>query len=357
GCDVAVLDEDGGVTQLVLLVKDRRGYLNLTNLISRAYTERTTHTQPSVAKQWLQEYSAGLIALSGARESDIGRTILAGDERLALQQLQRWMQFFPQRFYLELQRTGRSGEEEYINGAVRIALQADCPVVATNDVRFLEQPDFDAHEVRVCINERRTLDDPRRSHHYSDQQYLRSSDEMQALFADIPEALQNSVEIARRCNLEMELGKPCLPNYPIPDGISAAAYFSNLSREGLDRRLTESFDTRADDFNARVKPYFERLDRELGIINQMGFGGYFLIVMEFIQWARNNDIPVGPGRGSGAGSIVAWSLRITDLDPLRYDLLFERFLNPERISMPDFDVDFCMEGRDRVIQHVADLYG
>ncbi|MFM1895557.1 MAG: hypothetical protein RLZZ385_631 [Pseudomonadota bacterium] len=357
GCDVPVEDEQGGITRLVLLVQNHTGYLNLTHLISRVYVEKSTHSQLTVKQAWLPDYAEGLIALSGARESAIGRALLAAEDERARELLKFWMACFPDRFYLELQRTGRAADEDYVLAAVKLALDTDCPVVATNDVRFLRQEDFDAHEVRVCINERRTLDDPRRGHHYSDQQYLRSPQEMASLFADIPEALQNSVEIARRCNLELELGKPSLPNYPIPAGYSTSDYFCKVSRAGLERRLREIFAEDAADFNTLGKPYFERLDRELGIINQMGFAGYFLIVMEFIQWARDNDIPVGPGRGSGAGSIVAWSLRITDLDPLRYDLLFERFLNPERVSMPDFDVDFCMEGRDRVIQHVADLYG
>ncbi|MBT8148082.1 MAG: DNA polymerase III subunit alpha, partial [Gammaproteobacteria bacterium] len=357
GCDICVVDEAGTETQLVLLVKDREGYLNLTRLISRAYTQKTTHAEIHIEKSWLQESSSGLIALSGARHSDVGRSLLEGEHGKADGQLKDWMALFPDSYYLELQRTGRNGEDEYIDAALQLALEHDCPVVATNDVRFLEQQDFDAHEVRVCINERRTLDDPRRSHNYSDQQYLRSAQEMQDLFADIPEAIENSVEIAKRCNLALTLYQPHLPNYPVPDGSSVDDYFRLLSKSGLDERLQQIFDPAQQDFAQRCEAYYERLEVELETIIQMGFPGYFLIVMEFIQWAKNNDIPVGPGRGSGAGSIVAYALGITDLDPLRYDLLFERFLNPERVSMPDFDVDFCMDGRDRVIQHVAELYG
>jgi len=357
GCDITVVDEQGGESQLVLLVRNRAGYLNLTRLISRVYTEKSTHAEIHLDKDWLRDHADGLIALSGGRHGDVGRALLAGEPELAADLLRDWLQLFPDSYYLELQRTGRNGEEDYIDAAVQLAASEQCPVVATNDVRFLRREDFDAHEVRVCINERRTLDDPRRSHNYSDQQYLRSAAEMAELFVDIPEAIENTVEIARRCNLALELNKPHLPNYPVPEDTTVDAYFRKASREGLEGRLREIFDPGADDFQSCCAPYFQRLDSELDIIIQMGFPGYFLIVMEFIQWARNNAIPVGPGRGSGAGSIVAWALGITDLDPLKYDLLFERFLNPERVSMPDFDVDFCMDGRDQVIHHVADLYG
>ncbi|MEX0619169.1 MAG: DNA polymerase III subunit alpha [Pseudohongiellaceae bacterium] len=359
GCDVLVRNGVDGVSnRLVLLVRNATGYANLTRLISRAYVEKPTHPQLCLDKDWLADGAEGLIALSGARDSDIARALLEGDRPAAESLLKQWMGYFPRNcFYLELQRTGRAQEEQYIQAVVSLAADTGCPVVATNDVRFLARDDFDAHEVRVCINERRTLDDPRRPHLYSEQQYLRSPEEMSALFADIPEAIENTVEIARRCSLTLELGKPYLPNYPVPAGQTVEDFFCAVSRQGLDRRLASSLPREDGDRDAVTKTYHERLQFELNIINQMGFAGYFLIVMEFIQWARDNDIPVGPGRGSGAGSIVAYALGITDLDPLRYDLLFERFLNPERVSMPDFDVDFCMEGRDRVIQHVAELYG
>ena len=270
--------------------------------------------------------------------------------------LARWEAIFPGSFYLELQRVGRDREEDYIDAALDLAAETRTPVVATNDVRFIKQDDFEAHEVRVCINDRRTLDDPRRSREYTDQQYLKDSPEMLALFEDIPSALENSLEIAKRCSLSLDLGTPRLPNYPVPDGLTMEDFFSQISADGLKVRLANLY---GEDYAARegIALYWERLEFELKIINQMGFAGYFLIVMEFIQWSKDNGIPVGPGRGSGAGSIVAYALKITDLDPLKYDLLFERFLNPERVSMPDFDVDFCMEGRDRVIQHVAELYG
>ena len=355
GCDVLISDE-AGQTRLVLLVKNHQGYLNLTRLISDLYTENPSHGVPEISKKNLAEFSEGLIAISGAQHSDIGTALLAGEEAQARELLGRWCEIFPDSFYIELQRVGRNFEEDYIDAAVALASACGCPVVATNDVRFLDRDDFEAHEVRVCINGGRSLDDPRRPRDYTEQQYLRSADEMQELFSDIPEAIENSVEIVKRCNLTLELGKPHLPNYPIPDGMGIEEYLSELSTEGLNKRLAVIFGDDHSNVDA-AKAYWERLEFELTIINQMGFPGYFLIVMEFIQWSKDNDIPVGPGRGSGAGSIVAYVLGITDLDPLKYDLLFERFLNPERVSMPDFDVDFCMEGRDRVIQQVAELYG
>ena len=358
GCDINVEDEASGfVSPIVLLVKNQVGYNNLTRLISSLYTDSDNHSQLVITKTALHQYADGLIALSGAHEGDVGRALIEGNYELASSMLAGWQQMFPQSFYLELQRTQRNNEEDYIAAVIPLALEFACPVVATNDVRFISEEDFDAHEVRVCINERRTLDDPRRPHRYSNQQYLKSPDEMQGLFSDIPEAIENSVEIAKRCNLTLRLDEPCLPNYPVPDDRKLEDFLCDISKEGLQLRLQSLFDTDSAEFPELGKPYYERLEIELGIINQMGFAGYFLIVMEFIQWAKDNGIPVGPGRGSGAGSIVAYALKITDLDPLKYDLLFERFLNPERVSMPDFDVDFCMDGRDRVIQHVAELYG
>ncbi|MDX1490555.1 MAG: DNA polymerase III subunit alpha [Pseudohongiellaceae bacterium] len=367
GCDVLIENPENPQrpTPMALLVQDKIGYRNLTELISRAYTDHDAGTLLTVKRQWIYEHREGLIALSGGREGELGRLLSDEDANTAKAALQQWMEWFPNRFYIELHRCGRDGEEAYVEAAVQLAIETDCPVVATNDVRFLAKEDFEAHEVRVCINERRTLDDPRRSHNYTEYQYLRSAQEMKELFSDLPEAISNTVEIATRCNLILDLGTPCLPNYPIPDGMTVEEFFRQISKEGLEERLKtivprlveEHKPSSDEEREALIKPYFERLDFELNVINQMGFPGYFLIVMEFIQWSKNNDIPVGPGRGSGAGSIVAYALGITDLDPLRYDLLFERFLNPERVSMPDFDVDFCMDGRDRVIQHVAELYG
>jgi len=359
GVDLMVLEGDDPerAWPLCLLAMDRTGYHNLTLLISRSYTEGQHLGLPYVHKSWLAECAAGVIALSAGAAGEVGQALLAGREALAESRAREWMAVYPGRFYLEIHRTGREGDEAHLHAAVALAGQLQCPVVATNDVRFLDASEFEAHEARVCIREGRTLDDPRRARPYTEQQYLRSPAEMAELFEDIPEALANTVEIARRCNLVLELGKPFLPDYPVPDGLTMDQYFRQLSHEGLDRRLQRLFPVAAGDFAEREKIYRERLDFELDTIIQMGFPGYFLIVMDFIRWAKEHDIPVGPGRGSGAGSLVAYALEITDLDPLQYDLLFERFLNPERVSMPDFDVDFCMERRDRVIEYVAETYG
>ncbi len=350
--------KDDNASLLTLIIKNSVGYQNLIMIISKSYQEGQQRGNAFVQREWLEEFNEGLIVLSGAKEGAIGQAIVNEDMELARQELSFWMNLFPENFYLELQRTERAGEELYIHGAVELAAEFNCPVVATNDVRFLTAEEFEAHEARVCINDRRTLDDPRRPRIYSEKQYLRSSEEMLELFSDIPEAIENTIEIAKRCNIELSLGTPCLPDYPVPKGMDIDTFLRKLSEEGLEQRFEEISANVAQEVDSEKRRiYQERLDFELDIITQMGFPGYFLIVMEFIQWAKDNGVPVGPGRGSGAGSLVAYSLKITDLDPLQYDLLFERFLNPERISMPDFDVDFCMDGRDRVIEHVADLYG
>ena len=359
GVDLWVADNSSGSspTRLVLLCKSRAGYLNLTRLVSRTYTEGQHRGLPVLELDWLEGHSSGLIALSGGTAGDIGQALLANKIALAGELLQRWQTLFPDSFYLELQRTGRPGDENYLHKAIDLAATAEVPVVATNDVHFLKASDFEAHEARVCINEGRTLDDPRRSREFTSQQYLRSAEEMQALFHDIPEALENSLEIARRCNIELELGKNYLPDFPVPAGMDMAGYFKKLAEEGLEQRFRQIFASNTAALEREREKYAQRLDLEINVILEMGFPGYFLIVADFIRWAKANGIPVGPGRGSGAGSLVAYALTITDLDPIRYDLLFERFLNPERVSMPDFDVDFCMEGRDRVIDYVAGHYG
>ena len=389
-------EDDAFVSKICLLAQNDKGYRNLTELISRAYQHGQHLGAAYIKRSWLVEASEGLIALSAAREGDVGMALVSGKKELARERLQFWLDLLPDRYYLELQRTGREHEEAYLHAAVALATEMDCPVVATNDVRFLRADEFEAHESRVCIHDGRALDDPRRNRDYTEQQYLRSPEEMQALFSDIPEALENTVEIAKRCNVEISLGTYYLPEYPIPDDLESDPYFQKIpfetfkqqtiksldkkwagkedtpeyqkelltgiffrkiSREGLDERLDFLFDTSKEDFPSIEKEYVERLDFELDIILEMGFPGYFLIVMDFIQWSKDHDIPVGPGRGSGAGSLVAYVQKITDLDPLEYDLLFERFLNPERVSMPDFDVDFCMDKRDQVIQYTADTYG
>jgi DNA polymerase III subunit alpha len=343
-------------SRLVLLCQDEVGYRNLTRLVTRAYLEGQGRHGPTIERGWLDAGAAtGLVALSGARDGDVGRALLAGREDEAGRALEAWLAVFGDRYYLELTRTGRPGEEDCIAGSLALAVARGVPVVATNDVRFLARDDFESHEARVCIHEGTLLADPSRPRRYSEQQYLRSAEEMAELFDDLPEAIDNAAELARRLNLEIRLGQPSLPAYPVPAGRTTEDHLREEASAGLERRLA------AAPPSPGVAPvrvgYEERLSSELDVICQMGFAGYFLIVADFIRWARENGVPVGPGRGSGAGSLVAWVLGITDLDPLRYDLLFERFLNPERVSMPDFDVDFCMEGRDRVIDYVAERYG
>jgi len=325
------------------LCKNQVGYQNLIKLISRAYLDGQQQQTPIVQYDWLAEHKEGLIILSGATNGDVGQALLTG---AVDQVIPFWLTHFPDHYYLELQRIGRDKEEPYIQAALQLAVQQQLPVVATNNVRFLAVDDFEAHEARVCIANSWMLNDPKRARPYTDQQYFRSQREMQALFHDIPEALKNSVEIAKRCNVDITLGKSFLPNFPVPTGYTIDSYFETAARQGLAERLPN-----------HSAEYDDRLTLELAVINKMGFGSYFLIVADFIQWAKNNGIPVGPGRGSGAGSLVAYVLKITDLDPIEHVLLFERFLNPERVSMPDFDVDFCMDGRDRVIDYVTEKYG
>ncbi|RPI12662.1 MAG: DNA polymerase III subunit alpha, partial [Lysobacterales bacterium] len=358
GVDALVREEGERAepSRLVLLCQDARGYLNLTRLVTRAYLEGQGRHGPTLQRAWLdRETTAGLVALSGAREGDVGRALVSGRDEEARRALEAWLALFGDRYYLELQRTGRPGEEECIAGSLALAVRHGVPVVATNDVRFVAREDFESHEARVCIHEGALLADAARPRRYSEEQYLRSGEEMAQLYADVPEAVENAHELARRLNLEVRLGKPSLPAYPVPAGRTIDDHLRTEARAGLEARLERL--AAAGAAPADRQPYDARLATELDVICQMGFAGYFLIVADFIRWARENDVPVGPGRGSGAGSLVAYSLGITDLDPLRYDLLFERFLNPERVSMPDFDVDFCMEGRDRVIEYVADRYG
>ncbi|MBW6390486.1 DNA polymerase III subunit alpha [Billgrantia antri] len=348
--------------RLTLLAMNGTGYRNLTELISRGWMQGQRQGRAVLEKRWVFAQSEGLIALSGGREGEIGRHLLSDHRDEARALLEEWKSAFPDRFYLELIRTGRPLEEECVHLSVELAMATDTPVVATNDVRFLERDDFWAHETRVSIGEGKALDDPRRERKYTEEQYLKSPAEMAELFADIPEALENSVMIAARCNVDVRLGEIFLPEFEIPEGMTQDEFFRKVSHDGLTERLdflypAEKYPRDGAEFVEIDKRYRERLDFELDIIIQMGFPGYFLIVMDFIKWAKENDVPVGPGRGSGAGSLVAYAQKITDLDPLEYDLLFERFLNPERVSMPDFDVDFCMEKRDRVIEYVADRYG
>ncbi|WP_394248008.1 DNA polymerase III subunit alpha [Vibrio profundi] len=343
------------LTKLTVLAVDNKGYNNLTLLISEAYLRGHVQHQPVIDKEWLAKYNEGLIVLSGAKSGEIGKALLKGNQPLVQECVNFYQTHFPDRFYLELIRTGRPDEESYLHFALELAEQVDLPVVATNEVVFLSEDFFDAHEIRVAIHDGFTLEDPRRPKNYSAQQYLRTEEEMCELFSDIPEALENSVEIAKRCNVTVRLGEYFLPNFPT-EGLAIEDFLIKKSEEGLERRLAFLFPDEKERAERRPE-YDERLKVELEVVNNMGFPGYFLIVMEFIQWSKDNDVPVGPGRGSGAGSLVAYALDITDLDPLEYDLLFERFLNPERVSMPDFDIDFCMDKRDQVIDHVAEMYG
>src|SRR6185503_7077186 len=316
--------------RVLLLCCSRTGYLRLCELLSRAWLRNQHRARAEISSAWLEEAGTeGLIALSGAAAGDVGQALLADNMEAAGRLAHAWASLFPGRYYIELQRGGFAQGEALLARSVALAGRLGLPVVATHPVQFLERADFKAHEARVCIAQGFVLADQRRPKLYTPEQYFKRQDEMAELFADIPQALGNSVEIARRCNLEIDLGKSRLPAFPTPDGVSIDDFLRRESDAGLAGRF-EKLSLKDED-----KPrYRERLEFELGTIIQMGFAGYFLIVADFIKWARQNGVPVGPGRGSGAGSLVAYSLGITDLDPLKYDLLFERFLNPERVSMP-----------------------
>ncbi len=355
GADLVVRD-GSEESRILLLCQNRQGYLNLSSLISRGYLHGQHQGIASVQQQWFEGCTDGLIALSGAARGDVGKALAAGDLDSAEQASQRWRALFGSNYYLELQRTGREADEAVVAGSVKLAAATGMPVVATNDVRFLEADHFEGHEARVCIHHGRILNDSRRPRDYSDQQYLRSTDEMQTLFRDLPEALENSVEIARRCSLPVTLGENFLPSFPLPGATQNGVTEADHLRERSTALLRDYLQGQRPE-HIPEQEYQQRLERELNVIIGMGFPGYFLIVADFIQWARQNGVPVGPGRGSGAGSLVAFVLGITRLDPLEYELLFERFLNPERVSLPDFDIDFCMDGRDRVIDYVAERYG
>ncbi|HVC01584.1 MAG TPA: DNA polymerase III subunit alpha [Steroidobacteraceae bacterium] len=339
-------------SRIVLLCQNLAGYRHLTELVTRSYLEGQRGGAPQLERAWLDaERLGGLIVLCGAAHGDIGLALARGREDEAARCLDAWLALCGDRFYLEAQRTGRPGERALSEAILDLADLRGVPAVATNDVRFLARADFEAHEARVCIHDGTQLADAARARRYTEEQYLKSPAQMAELFADAPQLLQNTLEIARRCSLEIRLGASMLPAYPVPAGSSTDQFLREESARGLQGRLAAAAVARD------AEAYGRRLALELDVICQMGFAGYFLIVADFIRWARHNGVPVGPGRGSGAGSLAAYALGITDLDPLEHDLLFERFLNPERVSMPDFDVDFCMEGRDRVIDYVAHKYG
>jgi DNA polymerase-3 subunit alpha len=367
GADVWVEPEEAGKapTRLLLLIQNRKGYLRLSELLGEAWTAPGQRSHAWVHWASLAANNEGLICLSGAEMGSVGQAIVMGDLAKAEAQARKLAGVFPNRFYIELQRGGHATNEPYIRAAVPLAARLKLPVVATHPIQFQEPDDFEAHEARTCIAEGETLGNPKRIKKFTREQYFKSTAQMQALFADIPSALANTVAIARRCSLTLVLGKPQLPNFPTPimtDGPNKGEpqpmedYFRELSHIGLEERLLHLF-PKEEERNAQRPHYVERLDFEINTILNMGFPGYFLIVQDFINWAKNNGCPVGPGRGSGAGSLVAYALKITDLDPLKYNLLFERFLNPERVSMPDFDIDFCQGNRDRVIDYVKDRYG
>ncbi len=359
GCDVWITNDEhrDKPSRLLLLVKNRTGYLQLCELLSRAWLSNQHRGRAELRAEWF-EHGAGkdLIALSGAHFGDVGIAIENGNLAQAERWAQRWAALFPHNFYIEIQRVGQPDMENQVRQAVALAAKLQLPVVATHPIQFLSKDEFIAHEARTCIAEGEILANGRRIKRFNDQQCFKTQAEMAILFADVPGAMQNTLEIAKRCNLTLELGKPQLPNFPTPDGISIGEFLVLESQRGLEKRLSQLYPDQANREEQRSR-YEVRLKFETDTIIKMGFPGYFLIVAEFIRWAKENGVPVGPGRGSGAGSLVAYSLLITDLDPLEYNLLFERFLNPERVSMPDFDIDFCQEGRDRVIQHVKDLYG
>ncbi len=344
-------------SRLLLLCASRQGYLGLCELLSRAWLKNQHRARAEISRTWLRESgTAGLIALSGAAAGDVGLALAAGNAAAAEAAARDWAGLFPGRIYLEIQRAGFAHGEALLARTLELAARLGLPAVATHPVQFLAADDFKAHEARVCIAQGYVLGDQRRPKLFTSEQYFRSQEEMARLFADVPQALENTLEIARRCSLEIELGRSRLPAFPTPPGVTVDQYLRQQAEQGLAARLAKLFPAEAARAQ-RAAQYRHRLDFEIRTIIQMGFAGYFLIVADFISWARHNGVPVGPGRGSGAGSLVAYSLGITDLDPITYDLLFERFLNPERVSMPDFDIDFCQDGRDKVIGYVRGKYG
>ncbi|KQT10365.1 DNA polymerase III subunit alpha [Ramlibacter sp. Leaf400] len=344
------------LSRLLVLVQNRTGYLNLCELLARAWTRNVVRAQGVCKLEWLRELGEGLIVLSGAQAGPVGQALVQGDASRASQVALELASVFPHRFYVEIQRAGRPEDEPHVAAAVQLAANLKLPVVATHPVQFTVPDDYEAHEARVCISEGEILGNQRRVRRFTQEQYFKSAEQMEALFADVPSAVANTQEIARRCNLVLELGKPRLPNFPTPDGMPIEDYFRLASHEGLKERMAYLYPDPA--LRDKEMPrYVQRLEFEINTILKMGFPGYFLIVGDFINWAKGNGCPVGPGRGSGAGSLVAYALKITDLDPLQYNLLFERFLNPERVSMPDFDIDFCQSNRDRVIEYVKQKYG
>ena len=365
GCEIRLVkDEGSNGAPFVLLVKNKKGYTNLTKLVSKAYIEGQETGNPLVKIEWLADYSEGLIALSGGQNGHIGQALLLKNNNLAKKRVDYFKNIYRDDFFIEVQRIGREDEEQYNLSAVNLAEELAIPIVATNDVRFLrpidpddESPsDFEAHEARVCIQKGEVLSDSTRTKEYLEDQYFSSTEEMIKKFSDLPEAIENTVLISKKCNLELELGEFYLPDFEVPGEITTKEHLRKKATEGLKTRFKE-ISKSVNFYEIDEKIYMERLEYELDMICKLGFEGYFLIVADFVNWAQKNEIPVGPGRGSGAGSISAFALGITAIAPLKYDLLFERFLNPDRVSNPDFDIDFCMEGRDKVLEYVTEKYG
>jgi DNA polymerase-3 subunit alpha len=359
GADCWITNEDDRDKpfRALFLIQNLEGYLRLSRWLTRGFRDNQHRGRCELRKAWFQEDgTTGVIALSGGPAGDLGQAISAGNEDRARAAALQWMGMFPGRFYVEIQRTAHPECVAVEGGLLLLASSLGLPPVATHPVQFLRRDQFTAHEARVCIAEGQVLSDQRRPRRFTEEQYFKTQTEMAELFADLPVALTNSVEIAKRCNLVLELGKSKLPPFPTPENKTLEDFLRAQSVAGLEERLATLFPDSAER-ESRAPVYRDRLEFEIRTIVQMGFPGYFLIVADFINWAKGNGVPVGPGRGSGAGSLVAYALGITDLDPLRYDLLFERFLNPERVSMPDFDVDFCQDGRDRVIEYVRRKYG
>lgn len=357
GCDIWLTNDADPEKpfRILLLVANEQGYRCLCELVTRAWLENAHHGRAAVKREWVMQ-SEGLIVLSGARLGDVGQALINGQTGVAKQLATHWSQALPGRYFIEIQRTSNQADWSCTDASLELAQQLSLPVVATHPVQFLNIENFQAHEARVCIADGEILTNPKRERRFTEDQYLKSTADMVELFSDVPSALQNSVAIAQQCNLTLTLGQARLPEFPTPPGMTIDDYLFALSQEGLNARLVQLFPKESE--RQAQRPIYEaRLALECQTIIQMGFAGYFLIVQDFINWGKKNGVPVGPGRGSGAGSLVAYSLGITDLDPIRYDLLFERFLNPERVSMPDFDIDFCQDNRERVIEYVKQKYG
>ena len=363
GADIYLKDDtsqQSEISRLLLIAQNHQGYLNLCELLTRAWSQMGAHAQGVVQLTQLEKLSEGLIVLSGAQDGVVGKALIQGKQQRASEFALQLARIFPHRFYLEIQRAGRIDDELHVSATAQLASRLKLPLVATHPVQFTNPDDYESHEARVCISDGEILGNTRRVRKFTHDQFFKSTDQMLELFKDLPSAIQNTLEIAKRCHLTLDLGKAQLPDFPTPivDGkpLPIETFFHESSHQGLQQRLLHLYPDQIE-LEKNQQHYKDRLDFEIKTIIKMGFPGYFLIVSDFINWAKKNGCPVGPGRGSGAGSLVAYALNITDLDPLQYNLLFERFLNPERVSMPDFDIDFCQTNRDRVIEYVKQKYG